>query len=193
MSDDELDRDWVPNGRPQSTLARSFSAALNDLFMIDNSVDTLAVSIDKKKQAVSSQSQELEALEARLRQTEELLKEKAASSKSPPRNGSGHNSPRRRAPLPANFGIPPNESDERDAASPTSPLARFAPAGPLSGGGRSDAIAPPSGAQQDGSDFVMVDRTEDGREVNQTQDHQRNGNDELSRSRNRPPPSLSKH
>jgi hypothetical protein len=65
MSDDELDRDWKPNGRPQSyvyssqrpmlsqltarrTLARSFSLALDDLFKIDNSVADLDAVIYEK-------------------------------------------------------------------------------------------------------------------------------------------------
>ncbi|KAI9770722.1 MAG: hypothetical protein M1840_002972 [Geoglossum simile] len=199
MSDDELDKDWVPNGRPQSTLARSFSAALNDLFMIDSSVDTLAVSVDKKKQAVSSQSQELEALEARLRHTEELLKEKAASSKSPLQNGSGRSSPRRRTPLPTSFGIPLNKGDEKDTVSPNSPLARFASSGPLSSDcdaprplpksdARSDTLPSPMKTHQDGGDFVMVDRTEDSEKI----DREKNGN-ELPQPRSRLLPPLSKH
>ncbi|KAI9871836.1 MAG: hypothetical protein M1830_002398, partial [Pleopsidium flavum] len=62
MSD--LDGDWKPNGRPQSyvilqtpqntvklirirTLARSFSAALNEAFMIDSSLDGLSQSVEQ--------------------------------------------------------------------------------------------------------------------------------------------------
>jgi len=75
MSDEDLDRDWKPNGRrPQSTMARSFSAALDDMFKIDNSIADLDAAVAEKKQAVSSQTSELEALEARLRATEERLK-----------------------------------------------------------------------------------------------------------------------
>ena len=64
MSDDELDREWKPNGRPQSsviisiatdptdlvnsTMARSFSAALNDVFKIDNSLADLDAAVDQK-------------------------------------------------------------------------------------------------------------------------------------------------
>ncbi|KAH0544794.1 hypothetical protein FGG08_001023 [Glutinoglossum americanum] len=171
--------------------------------MIDNSVDTLAVSIDKKKQAVTTQSQELEALEARLRQTEELLKEKA--SKSPPqRNGSGRNSPRRRTPLPANFGTPLNDGNERGPASPTSPLARFVPSGPsttpgdsgepgpLSGGdAQSDNV--PSPVKQDGGDFVIVDRAGDDGKLDGAQEYSRKESHGLPQARNRPPPPPSGH
>jgi hypothetical protein len=66
MSDDELDREWKPNGRPQSlvfgairvtglaltlrhrTMARSFSAALNDVFKIDNSLADLDAAVEQK-------------------------------------------------------------------------------------------------------------------------------------------------
>jgi hypothetical protein len=65
MSDDELDREWKPNNRPQScvyssqrpvlseltahrALARSFSLALDDLFKIDNSVADLDAVIYEK-------------------------------------------------------------------------------------------------------------------------------------------------
>jgi hypothetical protein len=150
-----------------------------------------------RKQAVSSQSQELEALEARLRHTEELLKEKAASSKNPLQNGSGRSSPRRRTPLPTGFGAPLNKGDEKDTVSPNSPLARFAPSGPLSGGSdaprpspksdaQPDTIPSPTKAQQDGGDFVMVDRTED-----ENIGSEKDGNG-LSQPRGRPLPSLSK-
>ena len=50
MSDDELDREWKPSGkaRPQSTMARSFSLALNDLFKIDNSIADLDAAVSEK-------------------------------------------------------------------------------------------------------------------------------------------------
>ncbi|KAI1817089.1 hypothetical protein GGS20DRAFT_98195 [Poronia punctata] len=48
-TDEELNRDWVPNGRrPQSTVARSFSAELMDIFRIDNSIADLDEQIDKR-------------------------------------------------------------------------------------------------------------------------------------------------
>jgi len=49
MSDDELDREWKPQKlRPQSTMARSFSLALNDLFKIDNSLADLDAAVSEK-------------------------------------------------------------------------------------------------------------------------------------------------
>ncbi|KAK6581954.1 hypothetical protein PZA11_005651 [Diplocarpon coronariae] len=102
MSEVEIDRQWKPSGRPTSTMAQSFSLALNDLFKIDNSLADLDAAVSEKytaprplslpaehpltarrKKAVSTQTSELEALEARLKETEERLK--AAASGSPPR------------------------------------------------------------------------------------------------------------
>jgi hypothetical protein len=49
MSDDILDRDWKPNGRrPQSTLARSFSAELMDIFRIEDSISDLDQKVDER-------------------------------------------------------------------------------------------------------------------------------------------------
>ncbi|KAI1275733.1 hypothetical protein F5Y07DRAFT_400045 [Xylaria sp. FL0933] len=89
-TDEELDRDWVPNGRrPQSTIARSFSAELMDIFRIENSVADLDEQIDKRrriesktdsslppgrKQQVNSGQTELQALEARIKEMEARLK-----------------------------------------------------------------------------------------------------------------------
>jgi uncharacterized coiled-coil protein SlyX len=115
MSDDELDRDWVPSGRPQSTMARNFSLALNDLFKIDNCVADLDAVVSEKKKVVSNQTSELEALEARLRATEERLKK--ASGGSPPPKPSGRSSPHPRTPLADTFAASPTK-----AATPTSPL-----------------------------------------------------------------------
>ncbi|KAL5615273.1 hypothetical protein BROUX41_005324 [Berkeleyomyces rouxiae] len=72
-TDEELDRDWKPSGRrPQSTIARSFSQELADLFRIENSVADLDSQVDKRKRIVSLQTEELEALEARLREIQNL-------------------------------------------------------------------------------------------------------------------------
>merc|ERR1711977_804070 len=62
MSDEEMDREWKPSNRPQSTMAKSFSLALNDLFKIDNSIADLDAAVSEKKKAVSTQTSELEAL-----------------------------------------------------------------------------------------------------------------------------------
>ncbi|CCC14018.1 hypothetical protein SMACR_08185 [Sordaria macrospora] len=95
MTDDELDRDWKPNGRrPQSTIARNFSQELMDIFRIDKDITDLAdqgdkrsapanannanatidIDLDARKQEVDKKASELEALERRLREMEEKLK-----------------------------------------------------------------------------------------------------------------------
>ncbi|OHE93236.1 hypothetical protein CORC01_11461 [Colletotrichum orchidophilum] len=73
MTDAELDLDWQPNGRrPQSTIARSFSQELADIFRLDEPVTD--EKLDQRKQNVQSQTSELEALERRIREMEERLK-----------------------------------------------------------------------------------------------------------------------
>ncbi|TVY13418.1 hypothetical protein LARI1_G008789 [Lachnellula arida] len=100
MSDEELDREWQPSSvRPQSTMARSFSLALDDLFKIDNSLADLDAAVSQKKKAVSTQTTELEALEARLKATEERLKARGASPLPGEKAPSGRSSPRQRASL----------------------------------------------------------------------------------------------
>jgi len=75
MSDEELDRNWVPNGRrPQSTMARSFSAELMDIFRIENSVSDLDNQVDQRKQKVGQSSDELAQLEKRIKEMEERLR-----------------------------------------------------------------------------------------------------------------------
>ncbi|KAF6814969.1 hypothetical protein CMUS01_02369 [Colletotrichum musicola] len=84
MTDADLDRDWVPNGRrPQSTIARSFSAELMDIFRIENSVADLDEKLDQRKQNVQSQASELEALERRIREMEDLLKRNGSNAQKP--------------------------------------------------------------------------------------------------------------
>ncbi|RDW82466.1 hypothetical protein BP6252_03578 [Coleophoma cylindrospora] len=145
MSDEDLDRDWKPSStRPQSTMARSFSAALNDLFKLDdNSIVELDRAVDKKKQAVSTQTSELEALEARLRATEERLK---AAAENPRRTLSGRSveggtpqTPRERVPL------SDTASQGREAErSPASPLAqKFVQVPSRPGTGKGDGMAMP--------------------------------------------------
>ncbi|KAL2046908.1 hypothetical protein N7G274_000926 [Stereocaulon virgatum] len=119
MSND--DGDWKPNGRPQSTMARNFSASLNDAFAInDNSLDGLLQSVEQKKQAVNSQSQELEALEARIRETEERLKQQQSRTSSPAGKTGASNSPHRRKPLGDTFAGHENDRPQLSAASPLS-------------------------------------------------------------------------
>ncbi|PSR80076.1 hypothetical protein BD289DRAFT_485222 [Coniella lustricola] len=78
MSDEQLEKDWKPNARrPQSTIARSFSAELEGIFRIDNSVAELDAKLDERKHTVQTQASELEALEQRIREMEERLKRNA--------------------------------------------------------------------------------------------------------------------
>ncbi|EPE30630.1 hypothetical protein GLAREA_03597 [Glarea lozoyensis ATCC 20868] len=116
MSDAELDREWKPSTRPQSTMAKNFSLALNDLFKIDNSVADLDAVVSEKKRVVSTQTSELEALEARIKATEERLKAKQAAGISLSRTPSGRSSPQQRTPLGDTFSAPPPHH-------PISPLA----------------------------------------------------------------------
>ncbi|KAG9234560.1 hypothetical protein BJ875DRAFT_461235 [Amylocarpus encephaloides] len=143
MSDGELDREWKPSNRPQSTMAKSFSLALNDLFKMDNSLADLDAAVSEKsvplpfppletvlttmpltrKKAVSTQTSELEALEARLKATEERLKAKQVGGAAPSATGgvertpSGRASPRQRTPLGDTFTSPTRTEH------PASPLA----------------------------------------------------------------------
>ncbi|KAL6717365.1 hypothetical protein ACLMJK_005280 [Lecanora helva] len=133
MSED--DGDWKPNGRPQSTMARNFSASLNDAFSMDTNLDQLVQSVEQKyvhspslivpfklnrdrKKAVSSQNAELEAIEAKLRQTEERLKEKSRTSSPAGRAVAGTSSPHRRQPLGNTFDANANSRQHNSAASP---------------------------------------------------------------------------
>lgn len=106
------DHGWKPNNRPQSTMARNFLSELDDLFKINGSIDDLDNNVAQKKQAVTTHAQELEALEARLRETEARLQQ--AKSSPPARNHS-----QRRSPLEGSF--PPG--DRGRMAEPASPLA----------------------------------------------------------------------
>ncbi|TPX18009.1 uncharacterized protein E0L32_011920 [Thyridium curvatum] len=118
MTDEELDRDWKPNGRrPQSTIARSFSAELMDIFRIENSVADLDEQVDKRKQTLNNQTTELQALEARIKEMEARLKTqgKDRPSGSDQQQKSPATSPRhQRAPLSNAFGEQPPPPVEKD-------------------------------------------------------------------------------
>ncbi|KAJ4297948.1 hypothetical protein N0V90_005847 [Kalmusia sp. IMI 367209] len=79
---EDPDRGWKPNRRPQSTVALNFMSELDDLFRLDGGIDMLDKTVHQKKQAVTTHTQELEALEAKLRETEERLQQARSS---PPR------------------------------------------------------------------------------------------------------------
>ncbi|KAL1890234.1 hypothetical protein Sste5346_008388 [Sporothrix stenoceras] len=117
MSDEELDRDWKPNGRrPQSTIARSFSLELMDIFRIENSVADLDEQVDKRKQQVTSQTTELEALEARIREMEAML----SKNKTPGASGTNASptSPRNARPS-INGVFPPVDNNNTQSQSAT--------------------------------------------------------------------------
>ncbi|KIE02608.1 hypothetical protein MAJ_01642, partial [Metarhizium majus ARSEF 297] len=105
MTDAELDRDWVPNGRrPLSTVARSFSQELMDIFRIDNSVSDLDQQVSERRETVGKNNQELADLEARIREMEERLRRnkggnpaqrsQQSASVAPPAPSKGENKPR---------------------------------------------------------------------------------------------------
>ncbi|KAL8792349.1 MAG: hypothetical protein Q9195_005052 [Heterodermia aff. obscurata] len=89
------------------TIAQNFSNSLNETFAIDDNpkLEGLLQSVEEKKQAVTSQSQELEALEAKLRETEARLNQKKKQSRtSSPSGGIGETSlAQRRKPVPSAF------------------------------------------------------------------------------------------
>ncbi|KAG7410942.1 hypothetical protein Forpe1208_v010439 [Fusarium oxysporum f. sp. rapae] len=81
LTDEELDRDWQPSGRrPQSTIARSFSAELMDIFRIENSLTDLDQQVHDKKQTVDKNTEELASLEARIREMEDRLRRSVGST-----------------------------------------------------------------------------------------------------------------
>ncbi|KAF3932514.1 hypothetical protein ABW20_dc0100481 [Dactylellina cionopaga] len=99
---------------PTSTLARSFSAQLNDIFLLelDQTLLTKEQEVEQKKLELTKRNAELDALEARLKAAEEKLHTKRLSlinfdSAPTPANTevgnplSPNKSPRRRNPIPA--------------------------------------------------------------------------------------------
>ncbi|KAK6844562.1 hypothetical protein PG995_014672 [Apiospora arundinis] len=108
-TDEELDRDWQPNGRrPQSTIARSFSAELVDIFRIDNSVADLDEQLNKRKEKVTSHTSELEALEKRIKEMEDRLKRSSGQGQTA---GLGAPSGTQRQAVGNSFGQPASDKD----------------------------------------------------------------------------------
>lgn len=113
---------------------------------------------------MSSQSQELEALEARLRETEERLKQRQSRASSPAAAGSGRKSTHRRPGIGRTFG---GEGSEQEQAPATSPLAAqplSSQSRPSTGKAPSYTVPPMPGAMPETpgdigkSDYGMVDR-----------------------------------
>ena len=63
------------------TIALNFSADLDNAFAINTpELAGLQESVEQKKQAVSTQNQQLQELQARIRETEERLKKSSSSA-----------------------------------------------------------------------------------------------------------------
>lgn len=107
-------------------------------------ISTTPADAPHRKQAVSSQTQELEALEARLRAAEERLNE--AKSNSPPRRNDG----KRRTPI---QGVFPDQDKARLNGS-SSPLGQTSaqPAANIAG------ALPETPSSHSSADYVLVER-----------------------------------
>jgi hypothetical protein len=146
-----------------STIAKNFMSELDSLFKLDGDLDSLDKNVHQKyvtpspsgtpvtchpinephptrKQAVTTQTQELEALELRLREAEDRLKQ--ASSNSPPRRKDSQ----RRSPLAGAF---PAQDKARIEATKT-----------IAG-----ALQPTTPASQNSADYVLVERPHSSRTV----------------------------
>ncbi|EAL93536.1 conserved hypothetical protein [Aspergillus fumigatus A1163] len=96
MSD--MEQEWKPKGRPQSTMAQAFSSTLDSVFALDSEVDHLSQTIDQnwvdqwswhlRRFQMIIQTRELEELQAKIRETERRLK--ARQSLIMDGNGSGN-------------------------------------------------------------------------------------------------------
>ncbi|KJZ80210.1 hypothetical protein HIM_00060 [Hirsutella minnesotensis 3608] len=140
MTDAELDRDWQPNGRrPQSTIARSFSDELVDIFRIDNSLTDLDQQVSQRRQTVGKNTQELADIEARIREMEERLLRSGQSH--PALKTGASSSPQRRADAPP---APPTRDDGKSWSRPGT--AKANQAAPSSGN-----MPPTPGASEDGN------------------------------------------
>ncbi|KAG5927248.1 hypothetical protein E4U42_002399 [Claviceps africana] len=82
MTDAELDRDWVPNGRRPLSYVQFCSllsmsivlwGQLMDIFRIENSVSDLDEKVNQRRENVGKTTQELAELEARIREMEQRL------------------------------------------------------------------------------------------------------------------------
>ncbi|KAI5862407.1 hypothetical protein GGS23DRAFT_99125 [Durotheca rogersii] len=154
-TDEELDRDWQPNGRrPQSTIAQSFSQELMDIFRIENSIADLDEQVDRRKQQVTTGQSELEALEARIKEMEDRLKSRLPGA-------SGGASPRaQRQPAAAGvFGQPPLAPAEKDASQ--QPRSRPGTAKPAHQAPGHGGAMPPTPTASEG-EYVLVNHSSSG-------------------------------
>jgi hypothetical protein len=135
MSDNEDSKQFAKE-RPISTIARSFSAQLNDAFLIDDTLDQLSSTVEQKKLSVTFHSKELEELEARIRRAEALLEEKKKrfSEQLPGEQPSDLSAPSTR---PARQSMPDHDQPESSQAA-AAPPNRPAPAPPVANGGSAE-------------------------------------------------------
>ncbi|KAI9723830.1 MAG: hypothetical protein M1828_004080 [Chrysothrix sp. TS-e1954] len=109
------------NSRPESTLAMDFSSALDGAFNLSGELPDLQENVEQKKKAVTSQSQELEEIEARLKATEERLK-RAGMETSSTSVASGQRESAQRSPqTSANQTAQPRSPGTAGRQPPTSP------------------------------------------------------------------------
>ncbi|CUS08973.1 unnamed protein product [Tuber aestivum] len=135
MSDNEDSKQFAKE-RPISTIARSFSAQLNDAFLIDDTLDQLSTTVEQKKLSVTFHSKELEELEARIRRAEALLEEKKKrfSQQLP-----GEKLPDPSVPGTHRDGQPvPNCGQPESSQAAAVPPSRPAPAPPVASGGSAE-------------------------------------------------------
>ncbi|KAK8217335.1 hypothetical protein M8818_001588 [Zalaria obscura] len=79
----------APSTNNPSNVAQSFSEDLDAVFGMNAQLRGLASTVEEKKRTVSSQSQELAELDAKLRETEERLAQVSRSSSRNPTAAAG--------------------------------------------------------------------------------------------------------
>ncbi|EON67758.1 hypothetical protein W97_07012 [Coniosporium apollinis CBS 100218] len=131
-----IDRQWRPSTKRQSTVARNFSAALDEIFDTDNS--GLQSELNERKQAVDDQSAELSALAARLRETEDRLKAAALDEPAIPLRKNSQ----RRTPVKGVF-AEPEEAGTSPSVSDQVPRSEDAPIQPTAGSSLASDIQQP--------------------------------------------------
>ncbi|RMZ74291.1 alpha beta hydrolase fold-3 [Pyrenophora seminiperda CCB06] len=122
--------------------SRNFMSELDCLFNLDKGLEILDKTVLEKKHAVSTQTRELEALEARLRAAEERLNQ--AKSNSPP----SRKDSQRRTPVEASF----SDQDKARLEEGSSPLAQKSTNMP---GALPETPTPSSTTS---TDYVLVER-----------------------------------
>ncbi|THV84830.1 hypothetical protein D6D27_07961 [Aureobasidium pullulans] len=99
-----------PRARPESIAARNFSDDLDSLFGLNSgtTLGNLSFTVQEKKRTVTTREEELAAIEARLRETEQRLAQAAHSP--------DHESPAYQAASGAEPSYPARESSSRQAS-----------------------------------------------------------------------------